>query len=130
MNTMTSATTYTGHGENTGGLQQHSMGDTYPLTVVGLDEYDTYLGIPTRTMWYLKNLATGKVLARRNDYLLRPLLLSDVHVAHNAAFVLRNKRFAPAMLHEEPYSAAVRAGIVQYLLRIEDATEWVELERY
>ena len=27
------STTYTGHGENTGGLQQHSIGDIYPLAI-------------------------------------------------------------------------------------------------
>lgn len=46
---------YTGHGANTGGLQLHSIGDTYPWisVVVGTDR-------ETRTYHYL-NGATGEV---------------------------------------------------------------------
>jgi len=53
------AAEYTGHGANTGGLQRHSIGDTYPLMVVGtmhrcMDERVDY------TRYYVLNLVTGE----------------------------------------------------------------------
>jgi len=51
---------YTGHGVNTGGLQRHSIGDTYPFTVVG-----TMHRVPGgdnvgHTQYYVQNLITGE----------------------------------------------------------------------
>lgn len=41
---------YTGHGVNTGGLQQHSLGEDYPFIVVGTG---------TKGHWYVLNGVTG-----------------------------------------------------------------------
>lgn len=49
---MTSAI-YTGHGAKTGGLQQHSVGSTYPFIVVGVE---TLAGL----RWEITD-ATGRV---------------------------------------------------------------------
>lgn len=46
-------TGYTGHGAGTGGLQQHSVGDLYPLTIAG----KTFNGGPT--MWQAMDLISG-----------------------------------------------------------------------
>lgn len=45
---------YTGHGINTGGLQEHSIGDDYPFTVIG-----TQLDCNSPTVYYVANLNTG-----------------------------------------------------------------------
>lgn len=47
---------YTGHGANTGGLQAHSIGESYPYTVVGIDDPSRWDG----TRWRVVNLVTGK----------------------------------------------------------------------
>lgn len=45
---------YTGHGANTGGLQQHSIGNMYPFTI------EAYGNLrPVRWRW--RNLVTGQV---------------------------------------------------------------------
>lgn len=57
------AEAYTGHGERTGGLQSHSIGDTYPWAPVGyaVDKPD---GVGTFTCYRAENLATGQVAVR------------------------------------------------------------------
>lgn len=47
-------TGYTGHGSGTGGLQQHSVGELYPLTIAG----KTYGG-DGRVFWQPMDLISG-----------------------------------------------------------------------
>lgn len=54
---------YTGHGQNTGGLQMHSIGDDYPFMVVGTQH--RYPAAPQftqtkETRYYVQNLVTGE----------------------------------------------------------------------
>lgn len=48
---------YTGHGANTRGLQAHSIGESYPYIVVGID--NPRQGKETR--WRVVNAITGEV---------------------------------------------------------------------
>ena len=54
---MSNATRYTGHGANTGGLQGHSIGGTYPI---GTFAQET----PNGTRYGVMNFASGTVLAQ------------------------------------------------------------------
>jgi len=49
--------TYQGHGAATGGLQQHSVGDIYPLAVFGQEQPQGF------TAYGVIDLAIGEVLA-------------------------------------------------------------------
>jgi alkylhydroperoxidase family enzyme len=53
--------TYTGHGANTGGLQQHSCGDMMPLTTLATQTED---GL----RWSVIDLRTGKTYGRYVTY--------------------------------------------------------------
>ena len=52
---------YEAHGANTGGLQAHSIGGTFPITVIGL-------GIGDRTLYAAYNTATDERGAYRVSY--------------------------------------------------------------
>jgi hypothetical protein len=45
---------YQGHGHKTGGLQRHSIGDTYPIFVYGQET-------PEGTRYGVQNLTTGHI---------------------------------------------------------------------
>lgn len=112
---------YIGHTATSGGLQGHSLGDTYPLTVVGLDS--RAFGVE-QTRYYIKNLITGRVLARRGSEV--PMFL-PCQTAHDACHILATASFPKNWAPTEP---AVRAGVTQFLLRLEDQSQMVELEGY
>lgn len=69
---------YTGHGEKTGGLQAHSVGDSYPFCVVGTMHRlpksatnCTELQATSYTRYYILNLITNErwyFKGRHRDY--------------------------------------------------------------
>ncbi|KVD50580.1 hypothetical protein [Burkholderia ubonensis] len=64
-----SETKYTGHLPNSGGLQGHSIGDSYPFAVVGCQVL--HLGDTERTSestrYYVLCCVTGQIYARREN---------------------------------------------------------------
>jgi hypothetical protein len=54
---------YTGHGARTGGLQQHSIGNLYPYTIIGVT---THPYAPTQ--WQVMDCRTGNVGFLRGSY--------------------------------------------------------------
>jgi hypothetical protein len=78
--------TYSGHGENTGGLQEHSIGGTYPYVVVGTQSsLDGPLG------WYVRD--------SRNDR--RSQTVYDQNVALEIVKILKQQPgYAAALLSD------------------------------
>jgi hypothetical protein len=72
---------YTGHGENTGGLQAHSVGELYPLDVYGQET-------PNGTRYGVIDLSSGDATGG----------LWSVKVAHGMAKALKAE--APARARE------------------------------
>ena len=118
---MTKQVEYTGHTATSGGLQGHSLGETYPLTVVGLDS--RAVGVD-QVRYYIKNLSTGRVLALRGR--VTPMFL-PCQTAHDVCHILATATFPKTWAPTEP---AVRAGVTQFMLRLEDQTQMIELEGY
>lgn len=62
---------YSGHGATTGGLQQHSIGDTYPWTVVarqldGITEYAAFNCCTNETLAFLPTYKEAATLIPRH----------------------------------------------------------------
>jgi hypothetical protein len=72
---------YLGHGSNTGGLQQHSLGADYPFTVVGtLAERLDVSGPVGKTRYFVLDCSNGKTFVKRNGR-----TYASCSVAHTAA---------------------------------------------
>lgn len=91
-NAIAAATAYLGHGANTGGLQQHSIGEDYPYVVVGtmhrsMDKPVDYV------RYYVMNADTGaRYYFKAWDGVVRTW--ASCRNAHAAATMLKNKERA------------------------------------
>lgn len=66
---------YTGHLANSGGLQGHSLGESYPWAVIGVQS-----SLDEKTKWKVQNLCTGEY---------HTYLFSDVRLAHELANAIK-----------------------------------------
>lgn len=70
---MDTSTEYTGHGENTGGLQAHSVGSLYPFTIVaqpciGWELIGKPMRLEMRVVYRWMDTRTGKMGKRYGTY--------------------------------------------------------------
>lgn len=75
---------YEGHGVNTGGLQNHSVGDSYPFMVVGT-QHVTMDKPSKETRYYVLDCATGRRFYWKNLVTGHVQTWGDIKDAHFAA---------------------------------------------
>ena len=71
---------YTGHGPNTGGLQQHSIGGSYPNIVFGQEtDYGTRYGVMNAATGAIVHTATFDTARDAGECAARRTALSNAH---------------------------------------------------